>query len=297
MNTKTAVVVPAERWFETLIGLLPFLFWPLMLLVGLALNLLFQIAPAMMTGFESSAPLLVGLFFLLCLILLIGVVTAGGLLGWPSWVFPNAGVLVIISLLIRTLGLGSGTIFGIAYGGDDAWDWLAWIPEAVVVIILLVTARSFKPFVRLGQVLRRDWTRLSFAAYAVLPVAVVAVFDNGQTEMAVIAVLFLLITLGAWGYLRTPQVPWRFIWLAAMFWLAWAIGAVYTFFYWRGRQAEWMEGPTNGWPELTSFLSTGGQILFILCLPGLVYAGVYWAGRGMRGELRRTGKIPSPPPV
>ena len=207
MNTKAAVVVPAESWFETLLGLLPFLFWPLMLLVGLALNLLFQIAPEMMSGLESSAPLLVGWFFLLCLILLTGVVTAGGLLGWPSWVFPNAGVLVIISLLIRTLGLGSGTIFGVAYGGDDAWDWLAWIPEAVVVIILLVTARSIKPFVRLGQALRRDWTRLSFGAYAVLPVAVVAAFDYVQAEMAVVAVLFLLITLGAWGYLRTRRSP------------------------------------------------------------------------------------------
>ena len=279
MNAKSAPAAPGERWFETLLGLLPFIFWPLMIAAGAGLNLVVGSFPALAPPLEAAAPLAVGLFFLFCWILLTGVTAAGGVSGWPSWAFSNLGVLLLVSFFVSLLARQEGTILGQPFSGSLLFSWLAWSPPALVVLIVLLAARSFSPLSVFAKAVGRDWTRLSFGVYACAPVALIAGFDHIDGGEYFLAGLIVLLGLGGWGYLRTPRLHWRFVWLAAAFWLAWAIAAAITFFYWRGRIPQWSPHPATGWDELAGFLSTGGQILTALCLPGALTALAAALGR------------------
>jgi hypothetical protein len=115
-------------------------------------------------------------------------------IGWvqnfPRWSYPYAGMALIWAFYIRNASTPGIKLFGIPIFGRELWGWRAWIPLAAAFVIALAVSRSFKPFIRFFTNLWNDWTIPSYFMVGVLPLLVMAVFD----EMDRLYTLYFMIT-------------------------------------------------------------------------------------------------------
>jgi hypothetical protein len=227
-------------------------------------------APPLALWLEQSALVLSQITLISGLTALTVIVILGGLRGWPAWVFPNAGMLLQVSLLIQFIIFTGATIGNIPFA-KTTWAWGVWLPEVLVLLAIPLVKRSLLQYQALGKILRRDWTLLTFFFYGMLPIAAIAAMDEVRFGMALVITFSLVLALGALAYLRSSWLRWRIIYLAVAFWFTWAVGAVYTFFAWRGKEAPWLSAPANGWDQMSAFLGVGGFMLALLSLPVLIF--------------------------
>jgi hypothetical protein len=270
-------------WSETLAGAI------LLLLPSLLLNgFSFLSAPF---GLDFSAlPIetigrLVGWIFLLVNLLCILALLAGWTRDWPRWVFPYAGALLIFSALLSFSATPGLILFGHQFGSDEIWGWRAWIPWGIFLAAGLLLTRSLQPLQRLFQVLRQDWTRLSFALYGLLPISLFILFDEVHGSELFFFISGILLAVGAAAYLRDCRSLRRFLWLAAASVLVTGGAAVFLGLYWSGRQETWMRSPANGWDEALSAFISGIFLLVILAFPGLA-AGAISLGKGLFRRMK-----------
>jgi hypothetical protein len=247
-NTSDDLERPAP-WPETLLVLGPFLIWPLLLLIGR-----WMVIPS----------LGMAIFFFI-LALLLAALLVGWVKGFPRWCFPYWGFVFLIALY--TLNF-RGTIFGKPFTGS----WLVWIPLLLVAAIATLWTRSLQPVYRLFRSLWADWTRLSFAIYGLLPLMLIAIYDevHDTASQPALTGLMLLLAFGALLYMRSAGIWTRLLWLLAGFSLTWVLATIHLAWYWNGRQEPGMGAPAT-WADALSWTSpTGAFLLAILIAPALL---------------------------
>ena len=109
-----------------------------------------------------------------------------------------------------------------------------------------------------------DWTRLSFASYGTLPLALAMAFDEVKGQGPVL-VLSAVLALGALAYMRTTRMWQRALALFSGFSLIWAAATVYLAHYWDGLHEQWMQRPGD-WSRTIQWMTNRGVGLLILLL-------------------------------
>jgi hypothetical protein len=252
VDAHTGIAVELDRpatWPETLLALGPFLIWPPLSLLGSLMPV-----PSLGTG------ILFFIFSLLLVALLVGLVK-----GFPRWCFPYWGFVFLIALYLQSF---RGTISGRPFSGS----WLVWVPVLVVAAIGMLWTRDLKAIYRLFRSVWADWTRLSFAFYGLLPLMLIAIYDEVHDAVAQPALIGLMLVLaaGALLYMRSANIWPSFLWLVAGFALSWGLATLHLGWYWNGRQEPGMGAPAT-WEATLSWTSPmGAVLLFILIAPVLI---------------------------
>ena len=246
-----------ETWSETLLALGPFLIWPLLFLLRNWIT------------FKYGVAITVSVFLILFVALL-----AGWVKGFPRWCFPYWGFVILISLYFRNF---HGTIFGKPFSGN----WLVWAPVSAIVVIGTLWTRDPASIYRLFRSLWADWTRLSFAFYGLLPLMLVAIYDEVGDVAAQPALTGLMLVQagGALLSMRSRRIWPRFLWLVAGFSISWILATIHLAWYWNGRQEPGMGAPATWEGTLSWVAPMGAFLLVILVAPVLI--------EGLRLLIRR----------
>ena len=252
-------------WGETLLALVPFLLLPLIFLLGAILTPLIKNPPDSAIG--------LGITFGVLGVLLI-IMVAGWVKGFPRWVFPYWGFILLITLYMRTF---TGTVFGYQVRGN----WLAWMPVVGVAMIGSLWVRSLRPVSMLLKSVWRDWTTLSFVFYGALPLLVMAAYDEVHNDGLILSVIMVILGAGVAIYMRTENKWYRFACLVGGFSLGWIILMIHQGIYLNGRQDDWMPRP-GSWQETLNWTSKFGAVLMLILVAPVVIELLRWAIKSRR---------------
>jgi hypothetical protein len=195
-DTTETWVGRGASWGVALVGALPFLLFGLAhLLDGIAelgghTSLAFNPLDVSSSRPEIVLTLPMAVYLLSVLGLLIGVVK-----GFPRWSYAYLGMSLYFALYYY-----NGSFCGVDY---SLW---AWIPSFAVILLGLLLTRSLQPLAHLLQGTWNDWTRLSFAIYAlVLPMLTIIFFDDDWGAFQLYGLFFdtVLLAAGAVAFLRS----------------------------------------------------------------------------------------------
>jgi hypothetical protein len=265
MSTETLHELdrPAS-WPETLLALGPFLVWPLLMLFRIWMTV-----PNLGTAIT----------FLILSLLLVALLVSW-VRDFPRWCFPYWGFVFLVAFYFQGF---RGTVFGRSFSGS----WLVWLPVLGVALIGMLWTRDFRVIYRLFRLLWLDWTRISFVIYGLLPLMLIAIYDEVRDAISqpVLTGLMLLLALGALLYMRSANVWPRFLWLVAGFSLSWLLATLHLVLYWNGRQEPGMRAPATWDGTLSWAAPLGGFLLVILIAPALL-EGLRWLAGVKRPSLQ-----------
>jgi hypothetical protein len=264
---RSAAKKPAESFGWALVGALPLLIWPVMYAAGWLIGLFFpQIAQVDL----QSLGTVVGWVLLLLAAGVVAALTAGWVMGFPRWVFSYLGVTLAFTLLFSMSAMPGLRLFGYTFRSNEMMGWRAWVPVFAWLAASLIITRFVRPPARFWQVVREDWSRISFGIYGLYPVALMIAFDEVRGEEQFVALLGLLLALGGYAYLREQQRKNAFLWLVGGVLVVWIAAGVYLGLYWNGRQEFGMGGPANGLHTFALILRSTANLLLLLVLPAFV---------------------------
>jgi len=255
-------------WVETLAGLIPFLYIGLWSIV-LAL-LAFPPPPWQLIAYVG--PLVAGY-----VVLLTGL-GAGWARGFPRWSY--AYVLCVplfslyVSLAARSAILPYPYLLCLPH-------FTSLVPLAVMAIVVLVVTRSRPPLTRLFTNMWRDWTRLSFALYGLVPILVWFAFDEVEDRFVIrfMIALTLILAGGALAYLRSARAWQRATALLVGTALARVVATASTRIYWNTHPQPWMTGPPVRWYDIVRASATSVALLLaFLFAPALLGLLRRWVG-------------------
>jgi len=250
-------------WGETLLGMGPFLIAPAIFITGFLVTSLFG---ALKPPPEPILTIVSSILVLIYVGPFLFVLGLGWVKGFPRWSYPYWGIALLFSIWLMDAATPGLRFFGYSFEHDDLWGWRAWIPVALVAVVAFLLSR-IRPLRLLAKRLWQDWTRLSFAIYGVLPLAVLLAFDEVHAEEAYVVALNLLLGLGALCYMRSIYTWQRILSLLAGLLVTWAAATVYLAIYWNGRQEPWMDNPGN-WVDTALWMNKlGGFLVLILLVP------------------------------
>jgi len=255
-------------WVETLAGLIPFLYFGLWSIV-LAL-LAFPPPPWQVMAYVG--PLVAGY-----VIMLIGL-GVGWVQGFPRWSYAYVLCVPLFSLYVSIAAYSA--ILSYAYVLCVPL-FSALIPLAVMAIVVLVVTRSRRPLTPLFTHVWRDWTRLSFALYGLVPILVWFAFDEVEDRYVIwfMIALTLILAGGALAYLRSTRVWQRAMALLVGTALARVVATVGTRIYWNTHAEPWMTGLPVRWYGIVGASSTGVTLLLaFLFAPALLGLLRRWVG-------------------
>jgi hypothetical protein len=155
------------------------------------------------------------------------------------------------------------------------------IPLAVMSIAVLVVTRSRRPLTPLFTNVWRDWTRLSFALYGLVPIVVWFAFDEVEDRYVFrfTIALTLILAAGALAYLRSARTWQRVTALLAGTVLARVVATVGTRAYWNTHPEPWMTGPPVRWYDMALASAVSSAVLLILLFaPALLGLLRRWVG-------------------
>ena len=251
-----------SSWAETLAGMVPFLLQPIIFIFGSA------IAPLVKDLAPPPEPALIAISSVLALIyagtymVFLGV---SWVKGFPRWCYPYWALGLAFSGLLVSAATPGLRIFGHTFQHDELWGWRAWIPVLVVAVVALLLSRSVRPLRQLVTGVWYDWTRLSFGFYGLLPLVLMIVFDEVHGEGPYMAVLSVILAMGALAYMRSSRTSYRVLALVIGMTLAWAMATAFLATYWHGRQEFGMLRPGH-WYQTTRWMVKDGMVQVTLIL-------------------------------
>jgi hypothetical protein len=127
----------------------------------------------------------------------------------------------------------------------------------------------------------RDWTRLSFALYSLVPMLLWMAFDEvaDRYELPFMIAMTLILAGGALAYMRSRGTWQRATALLAGTILARVLATAGTMVYWSKHPQPWMTGPPVRWYGIVRASSTGGVLLLaFLFAPALLGLLRQWVG-------------------
>ncbi len=185
------------------------------------------------------------------------VLGVGWVEGFPRWSYPHGGLVLAFTSLVVADRLDLWIIFN---------RYARWIPLLVMAAIALLLGRLWRPLRSLYKGVWHDWSRLSFGLYGILPLALMIVFDEVHGEEPYVAVLGVILAIGALAYMRSSRTWQRALTLLLGMTLAWTAATVYLAIYWHGRQEFWMRQPGNGYETARGMLVAVGVLVALLSL-------------------------------
>ncbi len=243
-------------WAETLAGIAPFL------IIGLA-TIIIEWPTDVISLPVWSSYLGGGLFLGGYLVLSVGL-GVGWVQGFPRWSYPYAGYVLIFARYMMHVATPGLRIFGHTFQRNELWGWRSWIPFLVVAVIALAITRSLRPLFRLVTGVWKDWTRLSFGLYGMMPLAVPIALDevDNSYQLPYMLLLTLILVEGALAYMRSTRTWQRALALLVGTASAVAVMAVGTVVYWKG--------PGDGWVNVGKTLIHGGYVVAVVFAPALL---------------------------
>jgi hypothetical protein len=206
--------------------------------------------------------------------------------GSPRWSYSYTGFLLVFTWYLEGFRPPVSSIAGFRFPPyGDLWGKWIWLPLLVTVLIVLVSARSWRPLRQFFQNIRADWTLYTFLLYSTLPWLSWALFDEIRNQTLVVISLLvadLSFCLGAWFYLRVRTLNLRALSLFYSMLPACLITVIATSAYWHGRQESWMMTPGNGYADALRLFIFYAIILLIMFFPALA------------SLVRRKRQIPRP---
>ncbi|MGE5220977.1 MAG: hypothetical protein ACM3PY_00975 [Omnitrophica WOR_2 bacterium] len=269
-NASPHPLAPLTR-SETILGMLPFI------LVGIG-SILTKVPYNSSQGewlFRMASILILATYPVILLVLL-----AGWLSGFPRWVYPYLVYSIVSSFSLMNSSTPGLTLFGISMWGGALWGWRAWVPLGVISILALLFSRPpWKPLAQLIKNVWNDWSLLVFGLYGMLPLAVSVFLDEMEPgysfPTAIIAVLFIL--AGALLYLKISARRIAILGLLTFAFLALLSLGVGSELYWQThnvnfvlRQRRLIEGPVPWTAILSKSFLVAIIMTLILLVPGLV---------------------------
>ncbi len=218
---ETSTITPTgdgrSSWGETLAGIWPFLFLgPVSVIVAyLTMPAWFQ---------YSETPKYLSIVFVLSMLVGLGV---GWAKGWPRWSYPYLG----FAMVVGGLAIG-GTVSSMVFTVGPEWPVLPQVLIAVgafglIVGILTLIARAWRPLHSLYRGIRQDWTRLSFGLFTVVSGLFGAIdLDEDPIFTLNVFVPSLILLVGALVYLRSTTKAQRILALLVSLVLAVAVRVV-----------------------------------------------------------------------
>jgi len=247
-------------WVEALAGLIPFLY---MALWSIVLELLASPPPPWQL-IAYVGPLVAGYVVLL----------AGLGVGWARG-FPRWSYAYLLSVPLFTLYVSfSASSAILPYGYLLCLPlFSALIPLTAMAIVVLAVTRSWPRLAPLFANGWRDWTRLSFALYGLVPMLLWFAFDEVDDRFALpfTIALALILVGGALAYLRSTRAWQRATALLVGAALARAVATAGTRIYWNAHPEPGMTGLPVRWYGIVGVSSTGVTLLLaFLFAPALL---------------------------
>ncbi len=202
-------------WGEALAAVVPFLAF------GLT-TVLYEILP-------SPDPVWPWGFVACYVVLLVGL-GVGWVKGFPRWSYPYGGLVLVLTWW--WMGIPGQDLWAykvwILKGYNGLLGWWAWIPFLLMAVITLLLTRSVRPLRQLLMGVWRDWTRLSFGLYGVMPILVWMNLDEVSASYAVPCeiVSTILLAAGTVSYVRSARMSQRALALLTGMTLSWALATV-----------------------------------------------------------------------
>jgi len=200
MTHQEEVVAPSSRW-EAFIGVLPFL--------GYGIAYMYEkIVPLPSMRVLHDLPIVYGL-------VLVGLLI-GWIRGFPLWSYSYLGWALVIAWFDRNVHVN-----GVSQG------YKILIPLGMTVAIALIWTRSLNPIKQLLSDIWHDWTRLCLAIYAFGGFMNMG-YDENHHPYLLIFMLFttLIVTAGAWFFLRSGSIVSRVLSIALGFIAASILGGI-----------------------------------------------------------------------
>jgi hypothetical protein len=255
-----------SSWAETLAGMVPFLLHPVFFIFGSAMAALGKDwsppGPVLLTISSALALTYAGAYMT--------VLGVGWVKGFPRWCYPYWALGLAFSSLLVGAATPGLRIFGHTFEHDELWGWRASIPVLVVAVVALLLSRSVRPLRQLVTGIWHDWTRLSFGLYGLLPLVLMIVFDEVHGEGPYMAVLSVILAMGALVYMRSSKMSYRVWALVIGLVLSWVMATVFLAIYWHGRQEFWMREPGNGYETARGMLVALGVLTALMFVPALL---------------------------
>ncbi len=266
-----------EPWDETLGGVLPFL------LIGLAM--LLEDAPVN-AGWQPVVSQWGRIFFLGGYGVILIVLLAGWLEGFPRWVFPSLVYGVVFALYFSDVATPGLAIFNVPMWGRGLWGWRAWVPLGCIALVALLFSRPpWGPLVGLGRHVQADWRWLAFGFYGLLPLVVFTFLDEIDSTYRFWVVLptMLVVLLGAFLYLRGRDARAGFIALMLCAFIAMLVMGIGCQYYWETHAMDFQtgerllrEGPLSYGRVLGLPLLWSATLSLLLLSPGLIRVARRW---------------------
>jgi hypothetical protein len=243
-------------WGEVLKGMVPFLLQPIFFILGSAIAALDKYLH--LTDAVLPIPVLVAVASLALLAFsgaFLVVLGVGWVEGFPRWSYPYGGLVLAFTSLVVADRLDLWIIFN---------RYARWIPLLVMAAIALLLGRLWRPLRSLYKGVWHDWSQLSFGLYGILPLALMIVFDEVHGEEPYVAVLGVILAIGALAYMRSSRTWQRALTLLLGMTLAWTAATVYLAIYWHGRHKSSVTETARG------MLIALGVLVALLLAPALL---------------------------
>ena len=191
MSTQNEHISPSTRW-QALIGVLPFLAFGIFSMIG-KMDQVYD--PRVIYSYLA--------FYVLALLGLL----IGWIRGFPLWSYGYLGWSLVFAWIWSNV-----TINGMY------WGYQSWMLFWIVVLIALLWTRSLSPIKKIFRDIWNDWTRLTFVMYA-FAAFVSLIYDENHHPYLLLfmAVATLIVTVGAWFFLRSSNMIGRILSIVVSF--------------------------------------------------------------------------------
>ncbi|NTU83166.1 MAG: hypothetical protein HGA45_27980 [Chloroflexales bacterium] len=261
-----------DSWRTAVAGTLPFLAFGLASLERYGLLPLVPSAPP----FGLIVPAVYGL-------LLLGLLV-GWARGFPRWAYAYLGLPFVSALAWMGLPIGG-------LGGNALLGWRAWLPLAAVVALMLLAPHAPHRLTCLATGIWKDWSRLTFALYGCLPLAMFALVDeiDGRSQGLLLLTTTLALAAGAWAYLHSATPARGAGALAAGLLAAATLISVGNSVYWGGRFEPWMrDGPPTWYEVAAQGLALTMLAVVLMLAPALLAVIRHWVRSQRRSAPPQT---------
>jgi hypothetical protein len=191
MSIQSEYIKPSTRW-QAFIGALPFLAFGIASMIGKVDH------PINTHGHNIEV--------VVYLLVLSGLLV-GWILRFPLWSYAYLGWSLLIAWFNTNI-----TIYGVD------WGYRVWIPFGITILIALLWTRSLDPLTKFLHDVWNDWTRLLLVMYAFGAFMALIYDENHHPYLLVfMAITTLIVTAGAWFFLRSSNMIGRVLSIAVSF--------------------------------------------------------------------------------
>ena len=263
-----SVTMNQERVSTVILGVLLFV------LMGTAVGL----AEAPVLPDVYSLVNMAGMLLMFCgYLMVLGLLLKGWLAGFPRWIYPYLSYAIIFPLYLSSASTPGLELFGLPLWGKEMWGWRAFVPLELIAMLALIFSRPpWGNLLRLVRNIWEDWTLAAFCLFGLMPLVVFFSLDEVEHSFSFWPQITgaLLISLGAFLYMRLVRPGLRFLALLASSFFAVAVMSGSADYYWQTHDVNMTTGviyqltATVNWSALLlKAITEAGFVALFLLIP------------------------------